>query len=149
MPWPELQSFLSLLSAPALQLRDPRVSCRENCIAEHRPQDHSRESRGSPNLPCTTEKLKPGGRAENPHRDAGTCRFHVHAPAAELAGLREVGLSTSPAYTGLLPLQPWATLNRKDTSFPARSSQSSVQFPEPKAALILPLNSPTPMHGDF
>ncbi|XP_012966871.1 copper transport protein ATOX1 isoform X2 [Mesocricetus auratus] len=24
MPWPELQSFLSLLSAPALQLRDPR-----------------------------------------------------------------------------------------------------------------------------
>lgn len=41
---PELQSFLSLPSAPTVQLLDPQESCREHCVAEHRPQDRSGES---------------------------------------------------------------------------------------------------------
>lgn len=41
---PELQSFLSLPSAPTVQLLDPQGSCREDCVAEHRPQDRSGES---------------------------------------------------------------------------------------------------------
>lgn len=39
-------------------------------------------SRSSPILLCMMGKLRQGSRIENPHRDAGSCPFHLHTPAA-------------------------------------------------------------------
>lgn len=75
----------------------------------------------------------------------------MHAPAAELAGFqRSRSLLTSPAYSGLLPLQHWATLNRKDALFISTQEfpKLGAEFEEPRAALYLVFKL-TSMRGGF
>ena len=123
-----------------LRLRYPPESCREQCSAEHRPPDRPRESsRGSPILCCIMGKLRQGGRAENPYRNAGTWPFHVHTLPP--AGFPEKHVSVHLS----CPHWPASTsaLGRQGTIFPNQEfPKLRAEFKEPRAALILPLKSP-------